>query len=92
MPAMRKAEVEEYLVHQTVFGGDANEYVTIAMFRKFADLDRGSPLVRALGEDGTRALIGKLGPLTRSVERYVIKRNAGLSYSATEAVSNGHNK
>jgi hypothetical protein len=59
MPVMKQAQVT-YLVTQTIFGGDANEYVTLTMRDSFADLDKGPVLVQALGEEGAQKLLQKL--------------------------------
>lgn len=58
-PAMKQAQVT-YLVAQTIFGGDANEYMTLTMRDSFADLDKGPVLVQALGEEGAQKLLQKL--------------------------------
>jgi hypothetical protein len=40
MPVMRGAGVT-YLVAETVFGGDANEYITLVLRDNFADIEKG---------------------------------------------------
>lgn len=59
MPVMKQAQVP-YLVSQTIFGGDANEYVTLTMRDTFADLDKGPVITQALGEEGAQKLLQKL--------------------------------
>ena len=75
VPVMKQAGVT-YLVSQTIFGGDANEYITLTMRDSFADLDKGPVLVQALGPEGAQKLTQKL-PLgivvniERSLARFV---------------------
>ena len=75
VPAMKQAGVT-YLVSQTIFGGDANEYVTLTMRDSFADLDKGPVLVQALGAEGAQKLMQKLPAgtvvhLERSIARFM---------------------
>ena len=75
LPVMKQAGVT-YLVSQTIFGGDANEYVTLTMRDSFTDLDKGPVLVQALGEEGAQKLLQKLpagvvAHVERSLARYV---------------------
>jgi hypothetical protein len=74
-PVMKQAGVT-YLVSQTIFGGDANEYVTLTMRDSFADLDKGPVLIQALGQEGAQKLMQKLPAgavvhLERSLTRLV---------------------
>lgn len=75
LPVMKKAGVT-YFVAQTIFGGDANEYVTLTMRDTFADLDKGPVLTQVLGEQGAQQLLLKLPAGTvmkveRSLSRFV---------------------
>jgi len=74
-PAMKQAGVT-YLVAQTIFGGDANEYITLTMRESFTDLDKGPVLVQALGAEGAQKLLQKLPAgvvvhVERSLSRFV---------------------
>lgn len=74
-PAMKQAGVT-YLVSQTIFGGDANEYITLTLRDSFTDLDKGPVLVQALGEEGAQKLTQKLPAgvvvhVERSLTRFV---------------------
>jgi hypothetical protein len=80
LPVLRKAGVENYWVHQPIFGGDAAEWVSVTLYKKFADLDAGSPLVRVLGQEGTDKLLAKGAPFVRSVERTMARYRQDLSY------------
>ena len=75
VPAMKQAGVT-YLVSQTIFGGDGNEYVTLTMRDSFADLDKGPVLIQALGADAAQKLVQKMPAgtvvhLERSIARFV---------------------
>ena len=75
VPAMKQAGVT-YLVSQTIFGGDGNEYVTLTMRDSFADLDKGPVLIQALGAEAAEKLVqkmpaGTLVHLERSIARFV---------------------
>jgi hypothetical protein len=74
-PVMKQAGVT-YLVSQTIFGGDANEYIALTMRDSFADLDKGPVLVQALGQEGAQKLMQKLPAgavvhVERSLTRFV---------------------
>ena len=75
VPVMKQAGVT-YLVSQTIFGGNGNEYITLTMRDTFADLDKGPVLVQALGQEGAQKLMqkmpaGALVQLERSITRFV---------------------
>ncbi len=60
LPAFKKSDAAAFLVHQTVFGGDPNEYVIVGPMENFADLDKGHPIARVIGRDGFKKLMQKL--------------------------------
>ena len=75
LPVMKQGQVS-YLVSQTIFGGDANEYITLTLRESFTDLDKGPVLVQVLGQEGANKLLQKLpvGVVThgdRSLIRFV---------------------
>ncbi|MCA1607104.1 MAG: hypothetical protein LC775_16915 [Acidobacteria bacterium] len=75
VPVMAKGAAT-YLVSQTIFGGDANEYVTLTMRDSFAEIDKGPIPVQVLGMEGAQKLYQKLpaGTVThieRSIARFV---------------------
>jgi len=80
LPAMKKADVLAYSVSQTVLGGDANEYVGVTVLDKFADLDKGNPLLRALGQDGFNKYLQKTAGIIVHQERIVARFRADLSF------------
>ena len=80
MPVMKQAQVT-YLVTQTIFGGDANEYVTLTMRDSFADLDKGPVIVQALGDEGAQKLLQKLpAGIVVHVERSLSRLVPELSF------------
>lgn len=82
LPAVKKAGVAGYLVSQTVFGGDPNEYTTLALMDTFAEVGKGSPVVRGMGGQAafnrfvTKAT-GIISSQERSVSRYVPELSFG---------------
>ncbi len=80
LPALRKSDAIAFLAHQTVFGGDQNEYVMIGMISNFAELDKGHPISRLLGRDGFKKLMQKMpaGTISES-EINIIRLNETLS-------------
>jgi hypothetical protein len=83
-PAMKQAGVT-YLVAQTIFGGDANEYITLTMRDSFTDLDKGPVLVQALGAEGAQKLLQKLpAGVVAHVERSLIRFVPDLSITSAK--------
>ncbi len=74
-----------YLVSQTIFGGDANEYVTLAMRDSFTDIDKGPIPTQALGAEGAQKLFAKLpaGAVTH-MERTIMRLVPELSIMPAE--------
>lgn len=75
VPVMKQAGVT-YLVSQTIFGGNGNEYITLTMRDSFADLDKGPVLIQAIGPEAAQKLMQKLPAgtvvnLERSITRFV---------------------
>jgi hypothetical protein len=75
VPVMKQAGVT-YLVSQTLFGGNGNEYITLTARDSFADLDKGPVPVQALGSEGAQKLNQKMPAgvvvhVERSLTRFV---------------------
>ncbi len=71
LPALKKAGVKQQTVLQVV-QGDVRQWVIIsAALENFAQLDEPTPLVKALGEEGARALNNKQGRLLAEWRSYV---------------------
>lgn len=76
LPAVKKAGVAGYLVSQTVLGGDPNEYVTLTLMDSFAEVGKGSPVIRGMGGQAAfnrflTRVTGIVASQERSVARYV---------------------
>ena len=52
----------------------------MVLYEKFADLDGGSPVEKALGPEGRRKLRQKSAGVIASMEKMVARRIAELSY------------
>ena len=75
VPVMKQAGVT-YLVSQTIFGGNGNEYITLTMRDSFADLDKGPVHIQTLGQEAGQKLMQKMPAgavvhLERSIARFV---------------------
>lgn len=71
LPVIRKAGLKGYYVDQTILGGNAGEYITVGLNDSFADLGKGEPLARVLGQDGANKLRQKFAGIITNVERHV---------------------
>ena len=83
-PVMAKAGAT-YLVSETIFGGDANEYVTLTLRDSFADLDKGPVPRQVLGDEGAQKLFAKqpAGAVTH-IERTIVRLVPELSIMPAE--------
>lgn len=84
MPVIAKGGAT-YLVSQTIFGGDANEYVTLTSRDSFAEIDKGPVAVQVLGMEGAQKLFAKLpaGTVTH-IERTIMRFVPELSIIPAE--------
>ena len=71
LPALKKADLKGVLVSRVAFGGDTNQYVVIALYDSFAEIGKGSPLVRALGQEGANRLSQKTAGIVLRTENAV---------------------
>ena len=83
LPALKKAG-SHVLAHQTVFGGDVNRWVFVSMVDNYAAFDKGPPLVRALGREGSQKVLANSAGLRASSEYYVIRYDPELSFGRPE--------
>ena len=88
LPVIKQAQVAGYWVAETVFGGHANEFVTLTLRDNFADIDKGPVAVQVLGAEGARKLSQKLpaGTVAR-MERSLVRYVPELSIMPTETAS-----
>jgi hypothetical protein len=67
-------------VRQNIFGGAGERQFMISVpIENYAELDKGSALVRALGAEGWAKLRTRNAPLFSSVEYFVASRVENLS-------------
>jgi len=83
LPAMKKAEVKNFWVSQTMFGGDPNERIIVRLLKNLAEFDAGPVLTKALGEEGARKLRARGTGIIDSVHFSVLHYRADLSYEMT---------
>lgn len=78
--AHKKVGSKGFLVRQNLFGGAGErQYMVSVPIDNYAELDKGSALTRALGEEGWAKLRDRISPLFSSVEYFVAQRQADLS-------------
>lgn len=81
LPVVKKSDIGGWFTQRLLFGGDVNEFVTIALHENFAELEKGPPSMRVLGQDGSMKLMQKLGSgVVVHQERIVARYVPELSY------------
>jgi hypothetical protein len=80
LPAVKKGEAKGYFVTQTMLGGDISAYTTVTMYDSFADMAKGSPLVKGMGAAGYASFLRKTAGLVVKAERAVYRFNSELSF------------
>jgi len=83
LPVMKKADVIGYFVSQTMFGGDGYGYTSVVFFDSFAEIGKGSPFLRVLGQAGSATLFAKFAGVVAHQERVIARFNNDLSFSST---------
>lgn len=88
LPVIKKSDVPGYWFQRVGLGGDAGQYITLTLHNNFADLEKGPPTRRVLGQEGAAKLTQKLpaGVVTRSESR-VIRLVPELTYRPTQPAS-----
>jgi hypothetical protein len=81
LPIIKKSGIRGYWTHQLAFGGDVNQYLIVALHENFAEVDKGHPVARVVGQDGMMKLMQKLpaGVVLRQ-ERLIYRFSPELSY------------
>jgi len=83
LPVAKKMGVTALLVSQTVVGGNTNEYTAIGLFDSFAEVSKGSPLVRGLGgPEGFNRFLLKFTGIVASHERTIARFVPDMSFTA----------
>lgn len=80
LPVMKKADVIGYFLSQSMFGGDANAYTSVVFFDSFAEIGKGSPMLRVLGPAGAASLFAKFNGIVAHQERVIARYNPDLSF------------
>jgi len=83
IPAYKKAGEQSLAVSQIVLGGDPNQYLALTQYEDFAGLQKGSPILRALGPEGFAKFNQKLAGVVTRMEYEVVRFNPALSFRAT---------
>jgi len=89
VPALKKADVLGYFVSQTVHGGDVNEYVTLTIVENFAEIGKGSPVIRGMGgQEAFNKFLSKVSGIIAHQERSVMRLVPELSFTAPVKAEN----
>jgi hypothetical protein len=81
IPALKTGGGKYYAVSQVVYGGSATQYHTLVGVDSFADIAKGHPVTRALGEEGLVKLMTKVGGFEHRIERQLIRLDPDLSFA-----------
>ena len=84
LPAIKKAEMKQFWVSQTVFGGDRLQRVTVRPIRSMSEIDSGPPLIKALGADEAAKIDARRATLIDSAEMVITKHRPDLSYTLNQ--------
>ena len=80
LPAVKKADAQSYFVSQTLLGGDISEYTTVTLYDSFADIGKGSPILKGMGQAGYERFLRKTSGIVVRAERSVYRYNEELSF------------
>ena len=80
LPAMKKAEVKNLWISQTVFGGDNLERVAVRPIKSMGEIDGGPVLTKALGAEEARKIAARRATLIDSSRLMILKYRPDLSY------------
>jgi hypothetical protein len=81
IPAYKKAGQEYLGMSQVIVGGDPNVYFAMTLYPDFAAVQKGSPILRALGPEGFAKYNAKLAGVVSRMEYEVIRFNQALSFA-----------
>lgn len=84
LPVIKQSGIKGYWVQQVAFGGDVNQYLIATLHENFAEVDKGNPVARVVGQDGMMKIQQKLpaGVIVRQ-ERIISRFVPELSYRPT---------
>jgi hypothetical protein len=83
IPMLKKAEVSNFWVNQTVFGG-AGERVTVRLMKTLGEIDEGPVARRALGVEGAQKLAARAAGIIASIRIAIVRYRPDLSYEAAK--------
>lgn len=81
LAALKKGGGKYYAVSQVLYGGSTTQYHTLVGIENFADLGKGHPVTRALGDAGLVKLMATSGAYTQHIDRRVIRLDPDLSFA-----------
>ena len=85
VPALKKAGVTGFLVRRVEWGASRNVFTMLGRHEKFAELDEGSVLTKALGAEAAAKLLAKLRQTIVSAEYLLYTRLPESSYQPPPA-------
>lgn len=62
LPVIKRSDLAGVIVHKTIMGGGTDEYAIVHFGADHKELDKGPPVVRVLGPEGTMKMYQKLAP------------------------------
>ena len=77
-----------YSVSQVVYGGNTTEYMTLVGIDTFADLAKGHPVTKALGEEGLVKLMAKSGGFAQARRSADHPSHPDLSFEVKSSAEN----
>lgn len=80
-PALDKTDVAGFRVSIVVFGSAGGEVVSMRMLKNLAEIDEGTILSRALGNDASRVVAAKGAELVLSNSSRILRAQPDLTYS-----------
>lgn len=81
VPVIKQAEgIDGFLVSQTVFGGNPQEWTTLTLIDNYAEIENGAPITRVLDGEQLAELSAKGRELATEVSRIVVRYRGDLSF------------
>ena len=80
LPVMKKADVMGYFISQSMFGGDGYGFTSVVFYDSFAEIGKGSPFLRVLGQAGSANFFAKFAGVVAHQERMIARYNTDLSF------------
>ena len=81
VPALKKGGGKSYAVSQVLYGGVGAQYLTLVGIDNYAELGKGHPVNRALGDDGLMKMMAKSGGFAQRIERRMVRLDPDLSFA-----------